>query len=118
MNHEEDTIRVELDQKAEFEASLSAEAEAEAENENKLNEEKYFTEQEANELIGKNVKALREFSGIPIGTIGKVTGKYFHNLGIMEKKYGVDVKWKTINGHDVVDGFSKADFEYLEVVKK
>jgi hypothetical protein len=35
-----------------------------------------FTAQEANEKIGKVIRTLREFSGVPIGTSGTVTGKY------------------------------------------
>ena len=74
-------------------------------------------QQPLEKLVGRSVKALREFSGIPKGTVGMVTEVY--NLG--RKHSGVTVEWTTTGGYKVKDGFGRdAHFDetqWLEVVE-
>lgn len=69
------------------------------------------------EAIGKRVKALREFSGIPKGTIGVVDEYY--TIESSDRK-GIIVRWKTSSWAEVRDGFSRDkafdETEWLEVV--
>ena len=67
-------------------------------------------------LIGKEVKATRDFSGIKAGTRGKVVEGY----SIGPKHHGIMVEWTTEGGYKVRDGFGRdTDFDetqWLEVV--
>lgn len=69
----------------------------------------YFSEQEINKKIGKLIITIREFSGVPVGTIGKVV----HGWKYGENKSGVDIEWQFIhtNRPKLVDGFSKDEYE-------
>jgi hypothetical protein len=67
-------------------------------------------------LVGKKVRTLREFSGIPEGTMGVVVENYLDG-----KHEGIMVEWKTSGGHVIRDGFGRdKDFDetqWLEVVE-
>ena len=76
------------------------------------------------ELVGKRVVALQDFSGIPSGTVGEVVSKYeTARIGRRErlKHEGVMVRWTTSGGNDVEDGFGRdAEFDetkFLAVVE-
>jgi hypothetical protein len=68
------------------------------------------------DLVGRHVRSLAEFSGIPVGTIGTVDEHY----KIGPKHEGVMVKWTTASGSVVRDGFGRDDeFDettYLDVI--
>ncbi len=68
-------------------------------------------------LVGKKVRTLCEFSGIPAGNIGTVVAHYTYPSG----KEGITVEWKTSGGTVVRDGFGRdRDFDetqWLEVVE-
>ena len=71
----------------------------------------YFSEKEAESKVNKLVVTLREFSGIPKHTAGKVTRVYGD-----KDKYGVDIEWQLIHEKrprykPIVDGFSKSEYE-------
>ena len=70
------------------------------------------SEFELKDLVGKKVRSLKEFSGIPIGTEGVVDEDY--GRGIM-------VKWTTSQGCVVRDGFGRDDkfdeTQWLEVIE-
>lgn len=66
----------------------------------------YFTAYEVQEKIGKCVKTLREFSGVPSGTIGTVTRSY--QAG--KAAYGLDITWLRPGKSSLTDGFSKDEY--------
>ena len=76
------------------------------------------------ELVGKRVVALQDFSGIPSGTVGEVVSKYetgrIGNKGKLQH-HGVMVRWTTTAGYDVEDGFGRdAEFDetkFLAVIE-
>lgn len=73
---------------------------------------KYFSKEDAEKKLGKMVISLREFSGIPIGSVGRVASIYG-----MKNEYGLDIRWLFIHTkkHRVVDGFSKDEYkEFLQ----
>ena len=74
-----------------------------------------FTEREAREKIGRRVRTLRAFSGIPEGTLGEVMGMYDDS----GKGFWVFIRWSLPSrSHDIVDGFSKDEYlEFLAEVK-
>lgn len=47
-----------------------------------------FTEEEAKEKVGRRVKALAEFAGVPVGTTGQVVG-----IDEAPGGYDVAVEW-------------------------
>lgn len=75
------------------------------------------SELELEELVGRKVRAVVEFSGIPEGTVGLVDEVY-GDRGSRHR--GVMVRWTTTAGHEVRDGFGRdPDFDEtrsLEVV--
>ena len=76
---------------------------------------KYFSKEVAEEKLGKLVVSLREFSGVPVGTIGIVEDFYG-----MRNEYGLDIKWLFIHTkrNSITDGFSKDEYEeFLEELK-
>ena len=74
----------------------------------------YFTKNEL-PIIGTKVKALREFSGIPEGTIGVIVGFYQHDAHYDTIFYGVDIRWNRWENDRLIDGFSKGEYlAYLQ----
>lgn len=67
------------------------------------------SEKELSSLVGIKVRATREFSGIPEGTIGTVVEHYRFS----RDHEGVMVEWTTVGGHKVKDGFGR-DKEFDE----
>lgn len=75
--------------------------------------EHFDSHDSAEELQGKKVKTTREFSGIEEGTVGEIVEVYEYN----DNKYGIGVEWETENGNEIIDGFSKDEYDkYLEEV--
>ena len=74
------------------------------------------SEMKLEELIGKKVRSTRGFSGVPVGTVGKVVEKYGD-----KRHAGVMVEWKTTGGYSVRDGFGRdAEFDetcWLDVLE-
>ena len=74
----------------------------------------YFTEEEANEKIGKKIRSLVDYAGVPSGTTGIVLRTYAIGGDI-----GLDIRWnldidETIY-YPLVDGFNKSEYyESLE----
>ena len=68
-------------------------------------------------LVGKRVVALRDFSGIPAGTVGTVDEHY----GKGQRHQGIMVSWTTSGGSDVRDGFGRDEdvdeTQYLAVIE-
>lgn len=77
----------------------------------------YFSEKEAEAKIGKIVITLKEFSGVPMYTIGEVNRIYGDR-----NMWGVDIEWKFAhsdkNKHkSLIDGFSKDEYsQFLQEV--
>lgn len=75
-----------------------------------------FLSEEAEELIGKRIRSLIVFSGIPLGTSGTITGKYKTCYG----HWGIEITWdkkSALGGEPIVDGFSKDEYErFLAVI--
>ena len=76
------------------------------------------------ELVGKHVVALQDFSGIPSGTVGEVVSKYeTARIGKKDRlqHHGVMVRWTTSAGDDVEDGFGRDEefdeTKYLAVIE-
>ena len=69
--------------------------------------EEYFSEEEMNAKIGKLVLSLRNFSNVPVGTVGKIVGGYQRG-----KKSGLDIEWLFVhqNRGKLIDGFSKDEY--------
>ncbi len=69
------------------------------------------------DLVGKRVRSLMDFSGIPKGTVGVVESHYT-GPGNHE---GVMVEWTTTSGTMVRDGFDRDDefdeTQWLEVLE-
>lgn len=70
------------------------------------------------ELVGKRVRTIQEFSGIPKWTEGVVT-RVVSETGARRRT--LMVKWTTTSGHEVEDGFGRdvGDFDetqWLEVL--
>jgi hypothetical protein len=79
----------------------------------KTNNPNYFTLVEAKLKIGKRIRTQTEFSGVPIGTIGTVTG--YHNYS--KDQIGLDITWNIANRPiPLVDGFDKR--EYYQFLKE
>lgn len=78
------------------------------------NRRRYFTLAEAREKVGKKIRSLREFSGVPAGTTGTVLRSYEYNDG----NVGLDIQWDLPGRYKpLVDGFSRDDYErFLEEV--
>jgi len=73
----------------------------------------YFTQLEALAKQGKQIKSKVEFSGVPKGTIGIVTGMYESNFS----RFGISITWSLPNRiYPLVDGFSKRDYELVEEI--
>lgn len=78
------------------------------------------------QLVGKRVVALRDFNGIPAGTVGLVTEMYdgphiIRRPNGIPANRGIMVLWTTTSGRDVSDGFGRdQDFDetaYLAVIE-
>ena len=69
------------------------------------------------DLVGRKVKAIRDFAGIPAGTIGEVVEHY--HMGVAHE--GIVVKWTTDRGAEVKDGFGRDErfdeTQWLETVE-
>ena len=72
------------------------------------------------EIVGRNVKAIKAFSGIPVGTVGKIV-KY--EKGTNNVREEIAVEWTTEArpyAHTVTDWFSRDRFfdetNYLELI--
>lgn len=73
---------------------------------------KYFGSEVPGKL-GREVKSLRDFSGVPKDTHGTVVDYWKADKG----RYGVDILWHRFAGDTLKDGFSKSDYdEFLEEV--
>jgi hypothetical protein len=74
---------------------------------------KYWKENELTSVMGARIVTTRDFSGVPIGTIGHVVESY--KMG--KNEYGVMILWKRFAGDTLKDGFSKDEYEqFLQVV--
>jgi hypothetical protein len=74
-----------------------------------------FLSEEAEELIGKRVQSLIEFSGIPRWTTGTITERYKTCFG----HWGIGVTWdkkSALGGKPITDGFSKDEYERFLIV--
>lgn len=78
----------------------------------KHRQNEYFTLSEARAKQNKKIRSRVEFSGVPKGTTGKVTGMYSCRVGT----YGIDVTWDLPRERPLIDGFSKRDYELLEEI--
>lgn len=75
----------------------------------------YFTRAEAEHLIGRRYRSTADYSGVPAGTTGKISGVY--NVDNAGECWGVDVTWDGIRGGSpadlerggLTDGFSRSD---------
>lgn len=68
---------------------------------------KYFTKSEADKKVGTKIRTLREFSGVPQYTTGKVTGTYEVTEGC-----GLDITWDIAHTFKpLTDGFSKDEYD-------
>ena len=71
---------------------------------------RYFSKDEAQSKLGRNIRTKVDFSGVPAGTKGFVYNYYNHSG---TKNYGVEIKWG-LDQH-LVDGFSKDEYDqFLE----
>jgi len=77
----------------------------------------HFTYSGALDKQGKKIRTLQEFSGVPAGTTGTVTGMY-HRFSSKENNYGLDISWDLPDRlRPLVDGFSKDEYEeFLEEI--
>ena len=67
----------------------------------------YFTEDEAEEKIGKKIFTMYEFAGVPKYTTGIVSGMYTSSEG-----KGLDITWDLPSlCRPLTDGFSKDEYE-------
>lgn len=67
----------------------------------------HFTRREALGKLGKKIKTLRHFSGVPAETTGTVTGMY-----ACGNSFGLDITWDLPGrARPLVDGFSKDEYE-------
>ena len=75
----------------------------------------YFTKAEADAKTGKKIRSRWAFSGVPLGTMGKVTGKYESGE---TNQFGLDITWDLPYTYKpLVDGFSKDEYdEFLEEI--
>ncbi len=75
-----------------------------------------FSYQEASSKIGKNVVCLRDFSGVPEGTKGTVTGA--DKMGRYPEEWDVKIQWDLPGRlNPLVDWFTKGEYErYLKEV--
>ena len=72
------------------------------------------------ELVGKKVKALREFAMVPVGTTGTVSSTY--NIGSRHR--GINVEWDVLisswSTRRLTDGFGRDqdldETQWLEVI--
>lgn len=68
----------------------------------------YFTQLEASAKIDRTIQSLRDFSGVPKGTIGIVVESYSHT----KKDCGISIQWSIPNRqYPLTDGFSKSEYE-------
>ena len=75
-----------------------------------------FNQQEAYSKIGKIIATLREFSGVPAGTKGKVIKQ--DDIGVKLEKCSVAIEWQ-LPGREkpLVDWFTKGEYgRYLKEV--
>ena len=79
--------------------------------------EQNASELKLTDLVGRRVKAIKDFAGITAGTIGEVVEHY--RLGSAHE--GIVVKWTTSNGVEVKDGFGRDErfdeTQWLETVE-
>jgi hypothetical protein len=69
-----------------------------------------FTEDEAKEKLGRNVHSLVEFSGVPMGTAGRVVG--LHRT--REDAFDVVVEWSLpVREKPLQDRFAKQPYEHM-----
>ena len=75
-----------------------------------------FSKQEASSKTGKNVVSLREFSGVPEGTKGKVLGA--DKMGRHPEEWDAKIQWDLPGRFKpLVDWFTKGEYErYLKEV--
>lgn len=79
----------------------------------------YFTEDEAKEKVGKEIKTRYAFAGVPEGSAGKVTGIFEIPFSSVNR-FGVYVTWRIPNAPSIpmIDGFSKDEYEqFLEEIE-
>lgn len=62
--------------------------------------------------IGRKVKANREFSGIPVGTIGEIVNARNSWPG----NNSVAIQWNRFEGDKLIDWFSFNDLKYLDIL--
>jgi hypothetical protein len=69
-----------------------------------------FTEEEAREKLGRRVRALVEFSGVPMGTVGQVVDVYGTRTGTFD----VVVEWNLpLRESPLRDRFAKEPYEHM-----
>jgi hypothetical protein len=75
----------------------------------------YYEREEANSKIGKKIRTLHEFSGVPEGTTGTVLNAYKVTEYPPKNRYGLTIQWDLLNldgiYQPILDGFSKDEYE-------
>lgn len=71
---------------------------------------KYFSEPEAQALIGKRIRSKVNFCEVPKGSLGTVIGLWSFIRG----EWGINIRWDGPDG--IIDGFSKVDYKLLEEI--
>jgi hypothetical protein len=72
--------------------------------------EVYFTQEEAERLLGARLKTLRAFSGIPRGKEGIVMQVDSYK----GDEWTIGLSWRTNNGNRITDWFNKTEYsKYL-----
>jgi len=66
-----------------------------------------FTESEASAKVGRTVRSLFEFAGVPLGTLGEVVDIYEFADG----QFDVVVEWESSRLHKLRDRFAKEPYE-------
>lgn len=92
----------------------------------------YFTEEEAQALVGKTIKTRVEWSGVPAGSLGTITR--YDPMGdgydiaitwdipqpgpsVTPLQVGEELAWYVQTGKPLVDWFTKGEYEtYLEEI--
>ena len=70
---------------------------------------KFFTREEAQEMVEKRFKNKRDFSGIPEGTVGVVSGFDSHGPKTQEDPFTLQIRCATENNTVVSDWFDKEE---------